>query len=65
MVRLFPGSPAILAIQSLAGSAVVDWLFSDKLWIPLVLLGSQGLFWMGAKVLWTAAVHRLEGWEGS
>jgi hypothetical protein len=65
MVRLFPDSPAVVAIQSLAGSAVVDWLFSDRLWVPLVLVGSQILFWIGARALWTAAVHRLEGWEGS
>jgi hypothetical protein len=65
MVRLFPDSPAVLAIQSLAGYAVVGWLFSDKLWVPLGLVGSQVLFWIEAKALWTAAVRRLEGWEGS
>ena len=64
MVRLFPDSTAVLAIQSLAGYAVVGWLFSDKLWVPSGLVGSQVLFWIGAKVLWTAAVRRLEGWEG-
>jgi hypothetical protein len=65
MVRLFPDSPAVLAIQSLAGHAVVGWLFSDQLWVPLGLVGSQVLFWIGARALWTAAVRRLEGWEGS
>jgi hypothetical protein len=65
MVRLFPDSPVVLAIQSLAGYAAVGWLFSDKLWAPLGLVGSQVLFWIGARALWTAAVHRLEGWEGA
>ena len=65
MVRLFPGSPAVLGIQSLSGYAVVSWLFSDKLWVPLGLVVSQIFFWIGARTLWAAAVHRLEGWEGS
>jgi hypothetical protein len=65
MIRLFPDSPTVLAIQSLAGYAVVGWLFSDKLWVPLGLVGSQVLFWIGARALWAAAVRRLEGWEGS
>jgi hypothetical protein len=65
MIRLFPDSTAVLAIQSLAGYAVVGWLFSDKLWVPFGLVVSQVLFWIGAKAFWTAAVHHLEGWEGS
>jgi hypothetical protein len=65
MVRLFPDSTAVLAIQPLAGYAVVGWLFSGKMWVPMGLVGSQVLFWIGAKGLWTAAVRRLEGWEGS
>jgi hypothetical protein len=63
MVRLFPDSLAVLAIQALAGYAIVGWLFSDMLWVPLGLVGVQVLFWLGAKALWTAAVYRLEGWE--
>ena len=65
MVRLFPGSPAVLGIQSLSGYAVVGWLFSDRLWVPLGLVGVQAFFWIGSRALWAAAVHRLEGWEGS
>jgi len=65
MVRLFPESTAVLAIQSLAGYAAVGWLFSDKLWVPFGLVVSQILFWIGARALWAAAVRRLEGWEGS
>jgi hypothetical protein len=65
MIRLFPDSTPVLAIQSLAGYAVVGWLFSDKLWVPFGLVVSQVLFWIGAKAFWTAAVHHLEGWEGS
>jgi hypothetical protein len=64
MVRLFPDSTAVRAIQPLAGYAAVGWLFSDKLWVPLGLVGSQVLFWIGARALWAAAVRRLEGWEG-
>jgi hypothetical protein len=65
LIRLLPDSPLVLAIQSLAGYTPVSWLLSDELWVPLVLVGSQVLFWIGASALWTAAVHRLEGWEGS
>jgi hypothetical protein len=65
LVRLLPDSRIVLAIQSLAGYTLVGWLFSDKLWIPLVLVGSQVLFWIGARALWAAAVNRLEGWEAS
>jgi hypothetical protein len=65
MVRLFPGSLAVLAIQSLAGYAAVGWLFSDKLWAPLGLVGIQVLFWIGARTLWAATVRRLERWEGT
>jgi hypothetical protein len=65
MVRLFPDSRLVLVVQSLAGYAPVGWLFSDKLWIPLGLVGIQVLFWIGAGALWAAAVRRLEEWEGS
>jgi hypothetical protein len=65
MVRLFPDSRVVLAVQALAGYAPVGWIFSDKLWIPLILVGSQVLFWLGAKALWAAAGRRLEGWEES
>jgi len=65
LIRLLPDSRLVLAIQSLAGYAFAGWLLSDKLWVPLVLVGGQALFWIGARALWTAAVHRLEGWEGS
>jgi len=65
MVRMFPDSQAVVAIQSLVAFAAVGWLFSDTLWVPLGLVGSQVLFWIGAKVLWNAAVLRLERWEAS
>ena len=65
MVRLFPDSRVVLAVQALAGYGPVGWIFSDKLWIPLTLVASQVLFWLGAKALWAAAVRRLEGWEES
>ncbi len=65
LIRLLPDSRLVLAIQSLAGYAFAGWLLSDKLWVPLVLVGGQVLFWIGARALWTAAVHRLEGWEGN
>jgi hypothetical protein len=65
MVRLFPDSRVVLAVHALAGYGPVGWILSDKLWIPLTLVGSQVLFWLGAKALWEAAVRRLEGWEES
>ena len=65
MVRLFPESRVVLALQAFAGYGAVGWLFSDKLWIPLGLVSSQVVFWVGVKLLWDAAVRRLEGWEES
>lgn len=65
MVRLFRDSRVVLAIQALAGYGGVEWVFSDKPWAPLALVGAQVAFWIGVKVLWEAAVRRLEGWEGS
>jgi hypothetical protein len=65
MVRLYPDSRVVLAVQALAGYGPVGWIFSEKLWIPLTLMASQVLFWLGAKALWAAAVRRLEGWEES
>lgn len=65
MVRLFPDSRVVLALQALAGYGAVGWLFSDSLWIPLVLASGQAVFWIGMRVLWDAAVRRLEGWEES
>ena len=65
LIRLLPDSRLVLAIQSLAGYTPVSWLLSETLWVPLILVVSQVLFWIGARALWTAAVHRLEGWEGS
>jgi hypothetical protein len=65
LIRLLPDSRLVLAIQSLAGYTPVSWLFSNKVWGPLILVSCQVLFWIGARVLWVAAVHRLEGWEGN
>jgi hypothetical protein len=65
LIRLLPDSRLVLAIKSLAGYTPVSWLLSDKSWVPLILVGSQVLFWIGARALWTAAIHRLEDWEGS
>jgi len=63
LIQLLPDSRLVLAIQPLAGYTPVSWLLSDELWVPLILVGSQVLFWIGARALWIAAVHRLEGWE--
>jgi hypothetical protein len=65
MVRLFPDSSVVLAIKALASFGAVGWFFSDSPWIPFSLVGGQVVFWIGAKVLWNAAVRRLEGWEES
>ena len=64
MIRLFVGSLVVAAIQALAGFGVVGWLFSDSWWGPIALLTGQMAFWIGVKVLWDAAVRRLETWEG-
>jgi hypothetical protein len=55
----------VLAIRVLAGYGAVGWIFSEKLWIPFVLVSGQVVFWVGVKVLWDAAVRRLERWEES
>jgi hypothetical protein len=65
MIRLFPDSSVVMAIKALAGFGAVGWFFSDSLWIPFSLVGGQVVFWIGMKVLWDAAVRRLEGWEES
>lgn len=65
IVRLFPDSGVVLAIQALAGYAAVAWILSDTVWPPLALVGGQVVFGVGVKVLWAAAVRRLEGWEES
>jgi len=65
MVRLFPDSSFVLSLKALAGFGPVGWFFSDSLWIPFSLVGCQVVFWIGTKVLWNAAVRRLEGWEES
>ncbi|NIM94930.1 MAG: hypothetical protein GTO18_14610 [Anaerolineales bacterium] len=63
MVRLFPDSHVVQALQALSGYGAVEWVFSDKMWVPFALMGSQLIFWMSVKRLWNAAIHRLEGWE--
>ena len=65
MVRFFPDNREILTIRSLAGYDAVGWVFSDAPGIPLALVSIQIAFWVGVKLLWDAAVHRLEGWEES
>lgn len=65
IVRLLPDSSVALVIRTLSGFSAIGWLLSNKLWIPVALLGSQTAFWAGTKVLWDAAVRRLEGWEES
>jgi hypothetical protein len=64
ITRLLPDSSIALVVRMLSGFSAVGWLLSDKLWIPMALLGSQAAFWVGTKVLWDAAVRRLEAWEG-
>jgi len=56
VIRLFSDSLVVVAIQTLA--------FSDSLWGPIALLIGQVAFWIGVKILWGAAVRRLETWEG-
>jgi hypothetical protein len=63
MIRLFPDSPDVLAIQALSGYPLIGWLFSTKPWFPFTILGGQLIFWTGVKIIWSAAVRRLESWE--
>jgi hypothetical protein len=64
MIRLFSDSLVMVAIQALVGFGPVGWLFSDSMWVPIALLIGQVAFGIGVKVLWDAAVRRLEAWEG-
>jgi hypothetical protein len=64
MIRLFSDSLVVVTIQALAGFGAVGWLFSDSMWGPIALLTGQVAFWIGVRVLWDAAVRRLETWEG-
>ena len=63
IVRLFPDSSVVLAIQALASYRAVGWVFSNTVWPPLALASGQVAFWVGVRVLWTAAVHRLDRCE--
>jgi hypothetical protein len=63
MVRLFPEDQSLLVLQILSQYRIVGWLFSASPWIPLILVGAQGAFWIGVMILWRAAVQRLERWE--
>ncbi len=63
MVRLFPGSDVVLVIQALAGSGAVGWIFSDAVWLPFALVSCQVAFAVVVKLLWDAALRRLERWE--
>jgi len=65
MVRFFPNSREMLTVRSLAGNDAVGWIFSEAPGIPLALVSIQIAFWVGVKLLWDAAVHRLDGWEDS
>jgi hypothetical protein len=62
MIRLYPVSPFAAGIKVLAGSGTDGWIFSSPLLSPM-LVGLQVVFWVGVKLLWDAAVRRLEGWE--
>ncbi len=64
MIRLFPVSRFVLAVQALSNFSAIGWLFSDSFWVPIALLIGQVAFGIGVKVLWDAAVRRLETWEG-
>jgi hypothetical protein len=63
MIRLFPESLVVLALHALSNFGVIEWLFSNSMWVPIALAGGQVLFWTGVKTLWDAAVRRLEAWE--
>jgi hypothetical protein len=63
IVRLFPESGAVMAIRALADFGVVGWIFSSKLWGLFISGAIQVLFWISMKLLWNAAVSRLESWE--
>jgi ABC-2 type transport system permease protein len=64
MVRLYPQSEIVTTIKVLSEYGVVGWIFSKKLWGPVLLIAGQVVFWIGVKALWNAAVRRLEAWEG-
>jgi len=62
-IRLFPGSQIVAVIQLLSSFRAVGWLLSENVSIPLALGSFHVLFWLGAMIIWQAAVRRLERWE--
>jgi ABC-2 type transport system permease protein len=65
MALLFPEDGTVKVIETLAENRFVGWVFSDSVWLPIAFVGGQLVFWVGAKLLWRAAAHRLEQWEES
>jgi hypothetical protein len=63
IIRLLPESSVALVIRLMSGFTIVEWLLSDALWVPVVLVGSQVVYWIGVRLLWNTAVQRLQTWE--
>jgi hypothetical protein len=63
VVHLFPSSPISLPFQSLAGFTSVAWLLSESAWPLVTIISAQVVIWVGVKLLWNAAIHRLERLE--
>jgi hypothetical protein len=64
-IHLYPESEMVRASrQALGGFSIIGWLFAESGWAPWLLGIGQMAYWVGVRVLWTAAVRRLEGWEG-
>lgn len=63
VAQCYPDSRIILAIKGISSLPGATGSFLHGLWLPAGLLLGQGVFWVGATLLWRRAVDRLERWE--
>ncbi len=61
--QLYPESGVVIVVRTVFENSVVSWFFHATFGPPLILLGALGVFVVGLRMLWGAAVHRLEEWE--
>ena len=61
--QLYPESGVVIVIRTVLENSVVGWFFHPTFGPPIILLGALGVFAVGVRMLWGAAIHRLEEWE--
>jgi hypothetical protein len=61
--QLYPESGVVIVIRTVLENSLVGWFFHPTFGPPIILLGALGVFAVGVRMLWGAAIHRLEEWE--